>query len=181
MPIITADVSGRQSNLLRFRGVDLLCPTEREVRETLHDFSSGLGAVVVAPAALRPTRKQALITLGKQGLVTFDWPDKSPEASQFRLRSEYLPALPARRSIRWAAATRCSPRRASRLPSGGSLQAAALLGSMAAAIEVSQIGNVPVSAEELIESSPPRSVAWAHGAATCRRSRQPNVPVTIRR
>ncbi|MBC8105644.1 MAG: adenylyltransferase/cytidyltransferase family protein, partial [Anaerolineae bacterium] len=95
VPIITADVSGRQSNLLRFRDVDLLCPTEREIRETLHDFSSGLGAVV--SHLLQGTRaKQALITLGKQGLVTFDWPENSPEASQFRLRSEYLPALPAR-------------------------------------------------------------------------------------
>jgi bifunctional ADP-heptose synthase (sugar kinase/adenylyltransferase) len=33
VPVITADVSGRQSNLLRFRDVDLLCPTERELRE----------------------------------------------------------------------------------------------------------------------------------------------------
>jgi len=33
--IITADVSGRQASLLRFKQVDLLCPTEREVRETL--------------------------------------------------------------------------------------------------------------------------------------------------
>ena len=46
MPILTADVSGRQSNLLRFRDFDLLCPTEREVRETQHDFTDGLGAVV---------------------------------------------------------------------------------------------------------------------------------------
>ena len=35
VPIITADVSGRQGSLLRFKSVDLLCPTEREVREAL--------------------------------------------------------------------------------------------------------------------------------------------------
>jgi hypothetical protein len=35
-----------QSSLLRFRAVDLLCPTEREVRQTLNDFASGLNAVV---------------------------------------------------------------------------------------------------------------------------------------
>src|SRR4051794_10066708 len=95
VPILTADVSGRQSNLLRFGGVDLLCPTEREVRETLHDFGSGLGAVV--SRLLQTTQAgQAIITLGKQGLVTFDWPKDTPEASEYRLRSEYLPALPAR-------------------------------------------------------------------------------------
>ena len=46
VPVLTADVSGRQSNLTRFQGVDLLCPTEREVRQTLNNFSSGLNAVV---------------------------------------------------------------------------------------------------------------------------------------
>src|SRR5207253_6543526 len=46
VPIITADVSGKQANLLRFKSVDLLCPTEREARESLGDYSSGLGAVV---------------------------------------------------------------------------------------------------------------------------------------
>src|SRR5262249_17461038 len=90
VPVITADVSGRQSNLTRFQGVDLLCPTEREVRETLHDFSSGLGAVV-ANLFNRSKARQAIITLGKQGLVTFD---RSPgAAANDRLRSEYFPAL----------------------------------------------------------------------------------------
>ncbi|CAN5396142.1 PfkB family carbohydrate kinase [soil metagenome] len=151
VPIVTADVSGRQSNLLRFRDVDLLCPTERETRETLHDFSSGLGAIV--SQLLQSTRaKQALITLGKQGLVTFDWPEKSPEASQFRLRSEYLPALPARAIDPLGCGDALLATASLTLAVGGSLQAAALLGSMAAAIEVSQIGNIAVSAEELIDS-----------------------------
>src|SRR4029077_19403632 len=88
VPFIAADVSGRQSNLTRFQGVDLLCPTEREVRETLHDFSSGLGAVVANLLTLSKAR-QAIITLGKQGLVTFDRPAQSGE----RLRSEFVPAL----------------------------------------------------------------------------------------
>ncbi|HEY1628587.1 MAG TPA: PfkB family carbohydrate kinase, partial [Tepidisphaeraceae bacterium] len=92
VPIITADVSGRQSNLMRFQNVDLLCPTEREVRETLHDFSSGLGAVA-ANLLARNKARQAIVTLGKQGLVTFDSP--TPMSPATRLRSEYLPALAA--------------------------------------------------------------------------------------
>jgi len=46
VPIVTADVSGRQSTLLRFYEVDLMCPTEREIRQTLNNFSSGLNEVV---------------------------------------------------------------------------------------------------------------------------------------
>ncbi len=71
VPVIAADVSGRQSTLLKFHGVDLLCPTEREVRETLHDFSSGLNAAVWNLLCTTGARN-ALITLGKQGLVAFD-------------------------------------------------------------------------------------------------------------
>jgi rfaE bifunctional protein kinase chain/domain len=150
VPILTADVSGRQSNLLRFGGVDLLCPTEREVRETLHDFASGLGAVV--SKLLQGTKaKQAIITLGKQGLVTFDWPHQTPEASQYRLRSEYLPALPARPLDSLGCGDALLATASLTLAVGGSLQAAALLGSMAGSIEVSSIGNVPITADQLLD------------------------------
>jgi hypothetical protein len=94
VPVITADVSGMQSSLLRFRAVDLLCPTEREVRQTLNDFASGLTAVVYQ--LLRITQaKQALITMGKQGLVAFDEcrPTQAGEAWERHVRSAYLPSL----------------------------------------------------------------------------------------
>jgi sugar/nucleoside kinase (ribokinase family) len=150
VPILTADVSGRQSNLLRFGGVDLLCPTERELRETLQDFGSGLGAVV--SKLLQMTKaKRTIITLGKQGLVTFDWPGGSPEASQYRLRSEYLPALPARAVDPLGCGDALLATASLALAVGGSLQSAALLGSMAGSIAVSTLGNVPISAEQLLE------------------------------
>ena len=150
VPIITADVSGKQGNLLRFTGVDLLCPTEREVRETLHDFGSGLGAVV--SNLLRSSQaKQALITLGKQGLVTFDWPRGDAEASEGRLRSEYLPAMSARTIDPLGCGDALLATSSLALASGGSLQAAALLGSLAAAVEVQSLGNVPVTADALFE------------------------------
>ena len=95
VPVLTADVSGKRSNLLQFKGVDLLCPTEREMRETLQDFSSGLGAVV-SKLLTTTNAKQALITLGKQGLVSFDWPGGNARESDGRLRSEYVPALSGR-------------------------------------------------------------------------------------
>ncbi|HTL29169.1 MAG TPA: PfkB family carbohydrate kinase [Tepidisphaeraceae bacterium] len=149
VPIITADVSGKQSNLLRFKGVDLLCPTEREVRETVNDFSSGLGAVV-SKLLTANEAKQAIITLGKQGLVTFDWPMETPDASDGRLRSEYLPALAGRAIDALGCGDALLATASLALASGSSLQAAAMLGSLAAAMEVESIGNVPLSAEKLI-------------------------------
>ncbi|HTW95059.1 MAG TPA: PfkB family carbohydrate kinase [Tepidisphaeraceae bacterium] len=146
VPIIAADVSGRQSNLLRFRDVDLLCPTEREVRETLHDFSNGLGFVIWNLLQTTSAR-QAIITLGKQGLVTFD--RAAGEEVSSRLRSEYLPALSTVSVDPLGCGDALLAAATLTLSAGGSLQAAAFIGSMAAAMEVRLIGNEPVTAGSL--------------------------------
>jgi bifunctional ADP-heptose synthase (sugar kinase/adenylyltransferase) len=148
--IITADVSGRQGNLLKFKGVDLLCPTEREVRETLHDFSNGLSAVVWNLLHATSAR-QAIITLGKQGLVTFDQPtEKAKEAMLGRLRSEYVPALCTHGVDPLGCGDALLAAASLTLAAGGSLQAAAFIGSIAAGFELRQIGNEPISAEALL-------------------------------
>ena len=146
VPILAAGVSGKRSNLLRFRGVDLLCPTEREVREAQHDFSAGLGAVVWDLLSATGASR-AIVTLGKQGLVTFDHDAEAPAG---RLRSEYIPALAHHavdplgcREALLSAATLA-------LSVGGSLQAAAYLGSIAAAVELRRVGNRPVSIDDIL-------------------------------
>jgi rfaE bifunctional protein kinase chain/domain/rfaE bifunctional protein nucleotidyltransferase chain/domain len=150
VPIITADVSGRQSSLLRFKCVDLLCPTEREVRETLHDFSSGLGALVWR--LLKETEaRQAIITLGKQGLVTFSPPPRGADGEMGRLSSEYLPAFSNRVVDSLGCGDALLATASLVLASGGSLHAAAYLGSLAAAIEIQQVGNQPLSANRLAD------------------------------
>ena len=68
VPVVTADVSGRRASLLRFAGVDLLCPTERELREATGDFASGINAVASRLLSTTSARA-ALVTLGKQGPV----------------------------------------------------------------------------------------------------------------
>ncbi|HXE51647.1 MAG TPA: PfkB family carbohydrate kinase [Tepidisphaeraceae bacterium] len=146
VPVISADVSGRQSNLLRFREVDLLCPTEREVREAQHDFSSGLGAVVWNLLGATQAR-QAIITLGKQGLVTFDGTERPLPP---RLQGEYLPALAPQAIDALGCGDALLATATLVLAAGGSLTAAAFLGAVAAAIEVQEIGNQPVSTERIL-------------------------------
>jgi rfaE bifunctional protein kinase chain/domain/rfaE bifunctional protein nucleotidyltransferase chain/domain len=147
VPIITADVSGSQANLLRFREVDLLCPTEREMRETLHDFSSGLGYLVWNLLHATSAR-QAIVTLGKRGLVTFDRPPQGQDPDS-RLQSEYLPALSPIAVDPLGCGDALLATASLALASGASLQQAAYLGAVAAAIEVRQVGNQPITAEEL--------------------------------
>jgi rfaE bifunctional protein kinase chain/domain/rfaE bifunctional protein nucleotidyltransferase chain/domain len=149
VPILTADVSGSQGNLLKFRGMDLVCPTEREARQNVGDFGSGLGAAVAKLLGKLDSR-QAIITLGKQGLVTFDWPDEAARAASERLRSEYIPALSKRGIDPLGCGDALLSAATAALAAGGSLMAGALLGAYAAALEVQQVGNVPVTADELL-------------------------------
>jgi rfaE bifunctional protein kinase chain/domain/rfaE bifunctional protein nucleotidyltransferase chain/domain len=148
VPILTADVSGRQGNLLCFQHVDLLCPTEREVRETLHDFSTGMGSVVWK--LLESTgAKQAIITLGKRGLVTFARP-RPPADPSGRLQSEYLPALSSVCVDPLGCGDALLAAASIALACGASLQQAAYIGAVAAAIEVRQLGNQPITADGLL-------------------------------
>jgi len=150
VPIITADVSGRQSSLMRFKSIDLLCPTELEVRQTLHDFSSGLGAVVWDLLHATDARA-AIITLGKQGLVTFARPE-STEGGCGRLLSEYLPAFSNRVVDPLGCGDALLATASLSLAAGGSLAAAAYLGSVAAAVELGQLGNQPLQAQEMFDA-----------------------------
>jgi len=151
VPIITADVSGKQATLLRFKDVDLLCPTEREVRETLQDFSSGLGAVV--SGLLQETRaRNAIVTMGKQGLVSFRWPGGTPEKSDYRLKSDYLPAMSARSIDPLGCGDALLAIASLTLAAGAGIEAASYLGAMAAAIEVQKLGNIPISADEIMQT-----------------------------
>jgi rfaE bifunctional protein kinase chain/domain/rfaE bifunctional protein nucleotidyltransferase chain/domain len=146
VPVLAADVSGKQGNLLRFKNVDLLCPSEREAREAQHEFSSGLGAVMWN-LLNETSAKHAIVTLGKQGLITFDHDE---QAADGRLQSEYIPALCNRAVDPLGCGDALLATASLALAAGGSLQAAAFLGSIAAAIEAQAVGNQPISAEQVL-------------------------------
>jgi rfaE bifunctional protein kinase chain/domain len=149
--IITADVSGMRSNLLCFKNVDLLCPTEREVRETLHDFTTGINNIVYSLLS-HTGAKQALITLGKQGLLVFDQyrPRNADESWERKLRSEYLPALATHAIDPLGCGDALLATATLALAAGGGVHAAAYLGSVAAAFEAQRVGNQPITIEDLL-------------------------------
>lgn len=151
VPIITADVSGVRSNLLRFANVDLICPTERELRQTLSDFSAGLTNVVYRLMA-QTRAKQLLVTLGKEGLVAFDQfvPPTEEQSWERKLRSAYLPSLATHAVDPLGCGDALLSAATLVLAAGGSLHAAAFLGSIAAALEAGKIGNHPIEIEQLL-------------------------------
>ena len=150
VPVVTADVSGRQASLLKFEGVDLLCPTERELRDATGDHASGLNAVA-AQLLSRTRAKAALVTLGKRGLCAFDQyrPTAPGESWDRGLRAAYLPTLARRVADPLGCGDALLATATVALAAGGSTPAAAYLGSLAAAVAVGEIGNHPITATQV--------------------------------
>jgi rfaE bifunctional protein kinase chain/domain/rfaE bifunctional protein nucleotidyltransferase chain/domain len=148
VPVVTADVSGRQGTLRMFRDVDLATPTERELRDCVGDMGAGVNAL--AWNFMRETRaRNVLVTLGRQGALAFD---RAPgEGAEGRLRSEHVPALCGHALDPLGCGDAMLSVASLTLAAGGSLQAATLLGAMGAAVQAGRIGNDAVSAEDVLE------------------------------
>lgn len=110
--VVAGCAHGPRSDLRALRHADLLCVTERQLRETMHDMTSSLPAV--AANLLHHVRGRGLlVSLRKRGLLTFTrhcppehgethptGPDahrspnrEPPSGDAERLKSEFVPTL----------------------------------------------------------------------------------------
>lgn len=169
--VLAGDVSGKRSSLLRFRELDLLCPSESEVREAYRNFDESIPTV--AWRLLEETQSRAaLITLGADGLIAFDRlsttvDETNPAAS--RLRSEHVPALVGHAIDPLGCGDALLATATMALCAGASLIAGGFLGSIAAACEAQRLGNVPVTGADirqgLVRAHSSR-LAWTGPGAT---------------
>ncbi len=144
-PLITGDVSGHRADLLAMSQLHLLCPTERELRASVHDFDSGLAHV--AYNVMQKTQvRQMCVTLGKDGLVVFDRQSHDPDSPDWsaRLRSEHLPSVAYRTTDRLGCGDALLAAMSLAMVAGASLTQAAFLANGAAAIELARLGNSPI-------------------------------------
>jgi rfaE bifunctional protein nucleotidyltransferase chain/domain len=158
--ILTGDISGKSPLLPHFHGFDLVTPTERELRDTLADHASAINTV--AWRFLNTTRTKGLIlTLGKQGLLAFNPQDSanSPKIENWkseignplpRLNAEHIPALTTHPIDVLGCGDALLATATLTLAAGGSLHAAAYLGSIAASLQAHRLGNTPISADDLL-------------------------------
>lgn len=154
--VLTGDVSGQRNHLASMRRMDLVTPSESELRASARLYDESLPAV--AWRHLSATDSAAmLVTMGAEGLVTFEPLDRRTrradggDAWQTRLRSEHVPALCPHvvdalgcgdALLAAATMTLASGGRAN--GGGGSLLEAAFVGALAASIHGSRVGNSPV-------------------------------------
>jgi len=141
--VMAADsqASSQLSDISRFKGMDLITPTEREARLALQDFESGL--VIVAEELQRKANaRHVLITLGEEGLMAF-----GPKAGEYR--ADLLPAFNVSPRDVAGAGDSLFTTTAMALRAGVDFWQGAYLGALAAACQVSRIGNTPLRGDDL--------------------------------
>jgi bifunctional ADP-heptose synthase (sugar kinase/adenylyltransferase) len=135
--------SSQLGDIGRFKDVDLLLPTEREARVSTQNREAGL--VVLADQLRQKSRAQhILLKLAADGVLVH-----SPDASSNGWLTDQVEAL--NKSPRDVAGAGDSMLVASglTLTAGGNIWEAACLGSIAAAIQVSRVGNLPLRMSSL--------------------------------
>jgi rfaE bifunctional protein kinase chain/domain/rfaE bifunctional protein nucleotidyltransferase chain/domain len=149
--ILAGDVSGKRASLRELHEMDLLCPSEGELREAYRNFADGLPAV--AWEMFQETGVgAAIVTMGPEGLIAFQ---KLAQAAQSdgawvsRLRGEHVPALAAHAVDALGCGDALLATATLTLASGGTLLTAATLGSAAAAVQARRLGNPAVGAADL--------------------------------
>ncbi len=149
--IMTGDVSGRRSSLRSMRSMDLLCPSESELRDAMRLYGEGLP--LVAWNLMQETRtRNTIITMGADGLIGFDRlpdPAANQDGWQSRLKGEHVPALCPLALDPLGCGDALLSTATVALASGASLLQASFLGACAAGIEVERLGNIPISATDL--------------------------------
>ena len=137
--------SSQVGDISRYKNVDMLTPTEREARIAMHDHSSGL--IVLAEKIIKKTQSQnLLLKLGSDGVIVHA---KDNNEDFLTDRIEALNNTPKDVS---GAGDSMLITSSMLLAVGGSIWEAALLGSIAAGLQVSKVGNHRLSARELIQT-----------------------------
>jgi rfaE bifunctional protein kinase chain/domain len=137
-----SQVSSQTGDVSRFKGMSLLTPTEREARVALNDFSSGL-AVISDRLTQRARTDHLVITLGAEGVLVNTMIDG-------KLNSDRLPAFnPSPKDVSGAGDSLFMASSMA-LRAGASIWQSSYLGSLAAALQVSRVGNLPLTTAELV-------------------------------
>lgn len=140
---VDSQASSQVGNVGRFVGADFISATEREARLATNDFKSGIQNVANTLISTSKS-KGLLLKLGAEGLIVVQ------AGSQF-----YTDSLPAfnKNPVDVAGAGDAMLASASLCRRcGGSIFEAAYIGSVAAALQVSRTGNMPLNATELINA-----------------------------
>jgi rfaE bifunctional protein kinase chain/domain len=134
--------SSQFGDLLRYKNVELITPTEYEARINMKDFESGL--VVLSKKLKNSVKaKNVLLTLAKEG-VLIQSSKKNKE-----LETDRIASLNKKPKDVSGAGDSMFITSSLAISAGSNIWNSALLGSFVAALQVSRFGNIPVKKKEL--------------------------------
>lgn len=136
--------SSQTGDIGRFKGMGLITPTEHEARISVRNQEDGL-VVLAESLSKQADVYNVLLKMGADGLLIHA---KNQETGHWL--TDRLPALNFSPKDVSGAGDSLLIASAMTLVSGGNIWAAAYLGSLAAAIQVSRVGNIPLKAQELL-------------------------------
>ncbi|TMP27116.1 ADP-heptose synthase [Pseudoalteromonas rubra] len=142
--------SSQVGDISRYKNMDLITPTEREVRVALNNPDDGL-VILAQKLAKKSQAKNVVITLAEEGLFIH-----LPSQDFSKWENDKLPAI-NKHAVDPAGAGDCFLAASSlALCTGAPIWQACYLGSLAAACQVGSVGNTPlkrITLEKAIEDS----------------------------
>jgi rfaE bifunctional protein kinase chain/domain len=138
-----SQASSQLSDVSRFKHMALITPTEREARLAARDFDSGL-AYLSEHLCAKAEAQNVVITLGSEGMLIWG-------AKQGRYLADRLPALNTLPKDPAGAGDSLFTAMALSLRAGMDIWQSAYIGGLAAACQVSRVGNTALSARDLTE------------------------------
>jgi rfaE bifunctional protein kinase chain/domain len=136
--------SSQIGDVSRFKDVDLLTPTEMEARVSTRNHEDGL--VILAEKVRQQARaRQVLLKLGAEGVLIH-----AADGSQ-SWQTDQLPSFNRMAKDTAGAGDSMLAATALTIALGGDIWQAAFLGSLAAACQVSRLGNIPLTSSEILK------------------------------
>lgn len=135
--------SSQIGDISKFKNMGIVTPTEREIRLSINDFESGL-VVLSEKLHKRSNSKYIFTTLGREGILIYN-------SNENELLTDNIQALNTNAKDVSGAGDSLLTCSAMSKVVGANVWESAYLGSMAAAIQVSRVGNIPIKKDELLK------------------------------
>ena len=136
--------SSQIGDISRFRGVNLITPTEREARISSSNHEDGLVVLVQQLKKLSST-DNIFLKMGEEGMFIYSGDTNGNELT------DSISALNTSPRDVAGAGDSLLISGALTMTAGGSIWEAALIGSLAAAIQVGRVGNRSLKSKELLK------------------------------
>ncbi len=143
MMVADSQSSSQIGDISKFKDMTLVTPTEKEIRLALNDFESGL--VILSEKLNKISNaKYIFTTLGSEGVMIYNSYEKT-------IPTDNISALGINIKDVSGAGDSLLTCTAMSLALGNNIWESAYLGSITAAIQVSRVGNIPITSKEILK------------------------------